>query len=96
MLNCQKKQEFIQLIEALTYQGLHLWRLHFVSKCHQSTLGQGVNIQVGCRLLWSVWALVALSDPLKPSFGVALSPFNAFDLFVNPFGNEKIFMKIPN
>ena len=33
---------------------------------------------------------------LTPNLGVALSPFNSLDFFVNPCGNEKIFKKIPS
>jgi len=49
--DCQGKQEFVRLIEVLTYQGLHLLGLNFASKCLQSTSDKGVDIQVGFRPL---------------------------------------------
>ena len=39
-----------------------------------------------------MWAVIALFHP----FGVAPSPFNSLDCFVNPCGDDKILMKIPS
>ena len=49
--NWQRKQEFIRLIEVVSYRGLHLWRLNCASKCPQSTMSQNVDIQVNFRSL---------------------------------------------
>ena len=43
-----------------------------------------------------MWAVVAFFHLLKPNCGVAPSPFNSLDCFVNLCGDGKILMKILN